>query len=158
VTESQLQAAGSGETASSGDASAAPKQKGGGFARRVASGVTLGLFSAAIVTYGNLAFLLAVILITVQATQEYYGFITSKGIAAGMRPPPRLVSVTTTIMCTSIALLAYFYKGRSGTVLAVTSFALLVLQVVATKRPKFAQLASSLFGLFYCGERAWGGV
>lgn len=127
------------------------EQKTRQFVNRVVFGVALGLLGGAVVAVGSVPFLLVVILVTYQATREYYGFITSKGIAKGMAPPPPLISVLTTVLCTSIALVAYIYHGRSGTVLAVAAFLLLVLQVVASKRPKFAQLASSLFGLFYCG-------
>jgi phosphatidate cytidylyltransferase len=117
----------------------------------VASGLTLGLGGAALITYGQIPFLALIIFIAFQATKEYYAFITSKGIAKGMEPPPPLVSVTTTVLCTSIALLAYLTQGKSGVVLAITSFILLIMEVLTIKRPKFAQLTSSVFGLFYCG-------
>jgi len=123
----------------------------GNFAKRVIAGIVLGLGGAGIVTFGQLPFLGLLLLITYQATQEYYGFITSSGITKGMTPPPPLVSSLTTILCISICVLAYTYNKRSGTVLAVASFALLVMEVLAIKKPKFSQLASSLFGLFYCG-------
>eukprot|EP00198_Chlamydomonas_reinhardtii_P001771 XP_001691107.1 phosphatidate cytidylyltransferase [Chlamydomonas reinhardtii] len=89
--------------------------------------------------------------VTYQASREYFGFMTSKQMSKGMPPPPRVVSVATTVMCMGMTVFSHFYRGKIGTLLAVASFALLVLQVVANKRPKFAQLASSLFGLFYCG-------
>ncbi len=127
-------------------------KKGQGFANRVIYGTALGLGGGAIVLIGQLPFLVAVILITYQATKEYYGFITSGGIAKGMAPPPPVVGLLSTVLCTGMALLAYFYKGKSGTVLAVSAFLLLVVQVITVRRPKFSQLASSLFGLFYCGE------
>jgi phosphatidate cytidylyltransferase len=36
--------------------------------------------------------------------------------------------------------------------MSAAAFCLLVLNVLGTEKPKFAQLASSVFGLFYCGE------
>lgn len=35
--------------------------------------------------------------------------------------------------------------------MSAAAFCLLVLNVLGTPKPKFAQLASSVFGLFYCG-------
>lgn len=136
-------------SSSSEDASA--KKKSGGLANRVIFGTVLGLSGGALIITGGLPFLAMLMAVTYQSTKEFYGFITSKGIAKGMAPPPPLVSVMTTVLCISIAALAYFYHGRSGTVMAVAAFTLLVLEVIAIKRPKFAQLASSVFGLFYCG-------
>ncbi|KAJ9532653.1 hypothetical protein QJQ45_010718 [Haematococcus lacustris] len=122
-------------------------------AKRVFFGLMLGLGGGAVVLAGQLPFLATIILVTYGATQEYYGFITSKGMAQGMVPPPPLVSSLTTVLCTSIALLAYFYGRRSGTVLAVSSILLLVMEVVTIRKPKFSQLTSCVFGLFYCGKR-----
>lgn len=42
--------------------------------------------------------------------------------------------------------------GRSGAAMSAAAFCLLVLNVLGTPKPKFAQLASSVFGLFYCGK------
>lgn len=36
--------------------------------------------------------------------------------------------------------------------MSAAAFCLLVLNVLGTPKPKFAQLASSVFGLFYCGK------
>mmetsp|Transcript_11513 Transcript_11513/g.20417 ORF Transcript_11513/g.20417 Transcript_11513/m.20417 type:complete len:414 (+) Transcript_11513:93-1334(+) len=134
---------------------AAPTQKqtskASGFANRVLFGTLLGLVGGLVVLVGKLPFLGVIMFVTYQATQEYYGFITSAGISKGMAPPPPLVSTLTSVLCISTATLAYFLNGRSGTVLAVSAFLLLVLNVMAIHKPRFAQLASSLFGLFYCG-------
>lgn len=131
-------------------AATAPKK--GNLGTRVSAGIVLGVAGAVIVTFGQLPFLALLLWITYQATQEYYGFITSSGISKGMTPPPPLVSSMTTVLCMGICMLAYTYKKRSGTVLAVASFILLVLEVLAIRRPKFSQLASTTFGLFYCGQ------
>jgi phosphatidate cytidylyltransferase len=73
-----------------------------------------------------------------------------------MTPPPPAVSAVTTVLCVSIAIASAIVKGHAGMILAVSAFSLLVLNVVTVKKPKFAQLASTVFGLFYCGARAWG--
>jgi phosphatidate cytidylyltransferase len=111
----------------------------------------LGLGGAAVILYGQQAVLAVAVLVVYQATQEYYGFMTSKGMSKGMTPPPRVISVVTTVLCVSMSFLAYYVNGRSGTVLALAGFSLLVMQVLAIKKPKFSQLATSVFGLFYCG-------
>ncbi|KAG2494580.1 hypothetical protein HYH03_007346 [Edaphochlamys debaryana] len=118
---------------------------------RVVFGVLLGAVSAVIILYGKQAMLGMLLLVAYQASQEYFGFMTSKQMRKGMPPPPMLVTTATTVMCMGMSVFAYFYRGRSGTLLAVAAFLLLVLQVVANKRPKFTQLATGLFGLFYCG-------
>lgn len=48
----------------------------------------------------------------------------------------------------------YLTHGRSTAALAVASFAVLSLQLAGSKKPRFAQLTSSVFGLFYCGMPA----
>ena len=106
---------------------------------------------------GSYPFLVLTLFVMYHATQEFYGIITSNGIAKGMEPPPPLVTAATTVLCMSMAFMAFYYKGRSSAVLAVASFALMVLQVLSIKKPRFAQLASSVFGLFYCGELGWVG-
>eukprot|EP00967_Tisochrysis_lutea_P093775 scaffold135947_cov18-Tisochrysis_lutea.AAC.4 len=124
------------------------------FANRLIFGVLLGVVGGGTIAAGTLPFLAAILFVAFQATQEYYGFITSRQMTEGMTPPPPLVSSLTTVLCVSMAVLAYFKPTslRSGSVLALASFILLVLEVLLIKKPKFAQMASSLFGLFYCGR------
>ncbi|MEW5298664.1 MAG: hypothetical protein WDW36_001757 [Sanguina aurantia] len=92
-----------------------------------------------------------ILFVVFHATREFYGFLTSQGISKRMTPPPPIVTYATTILCLSMAVISYFYKSRTGTVLAVSVFMVLMLEVVSSKRPKFSQLASSVFGIFYCG-------
>lgn len=75
-----------------------------------------------------------------------------QGISAGMEPPPPAVSVLTSLMCVCLSVWTYASNGRSTAALAVSSFALLSLQLLTVKQLKFSMLASSVFGLFYCGE------
>lgn len=104
------------------------------------------------IAYGQLPFLAMILFVVFHATREFYGFLTSQGISKGMTPPPPIVTYATTILCLSMAVISYFYKSRTGTVLAVSVFMVLMLEVVSSKRPKFSQLASSVFGIFYCGK------
>jgi phosphatidate cytidylyltransferase len=68
-----------------------------------------------------------------------------------MEPPPPLVSALTSLMCICLSAWTYASNGASTAALAVSSFALLSLQLLTVNKLKFAQLASSVFGLFYCG-------
>ena len=70
-----------------------------------------------------------------------------------MEPPPPAVSVLTSLMCVCLSVWTYASNGRSTAALAVLSFALLSLQLLTVPKLKFSQLASSVFGLFYCGEQ-----
>lgn len=85
--------------------------------------------------------LVVCILVTYQATVEYYGMVTSKGITRGMAAPPALVSSLTTLICITMPVVSYFWMGRSSILLAVAAFFLLVMNLVAIRKPKFSMLA-----------------
>lgn len=127
------------------------KKKVSNFINRVIFGIILGFGGAAVVAKGSLLYLCAAMFVVYHATQEFYGFLTSSGISQGMPPPSPFVSVATTALCLSITVFTYFSHGRSGAAMSAAAFCLLVLNVLGTPKPKFAQLASSVFGLFYCG-------
>ena len=74
-----------------------------------------------------------------------------QGISAGMEPPPPLVSVLTSLMCICLSVWTYASNGASTAALAVSGFALLSMQLLTVNKLKFSMLASSVFGLFYCG-------
>lgn len=68
-----------------------------------------------------------------------------------MLPPPPLVSALTSAMCIGITVWTYLSNGSITAALAVASFAVLSLQLLAVEKPRFSQMTSSVFGLFYCG-------
>lgn len=159
VAESRRSSPGAGEDAAAGDADSASmssmdkakaKAK-GGLGNRVLFGALLGVGGLAAVLIKQI-FVAAAVFITFHLTQEFYSMVTSKGITRGMAPPSALVSNLTTVMCVSMVMFSTMYTGRSGIVLAVGAFALLIMNMVAAKRPTFSMLASTLFGVFYCGE------
>ncbi len=86
-------------------------------------------------------------------TSPHLHLVAQQGITKGMKPPPPVVSSLTTVLCVSLVGISFFFRGKSGTVLAVAAFSLLVLNLVAIRKPTFSMLASTLFGLFYCGAR-----
>ncbi len=86
--------------------------------------------------------------------QEFYGFVTSVGISQGHSPPPRLASALTTASCIGLSIYTHVTRGKATASLAVASFAVLAVHISLTRKPRFSQLASAVFGLFYCGEPA----
>lgn len=124
----------------------------GSLALRVIFGTVLGLLGAVVITTGGWIFTGAVCLVAYQATQEFFGFITSKGMSEGQSPPSPIVSALTTAMCLGLSIWTHITHGRATAALAVASFAVLAVHVSLTEKPTTAQLASAVFGLFYCGK------
>lgn len=132
---------------------AEPEQsKGSNFINRVIFGCILGFGGAAIVFAGKLPYLCAALFVVYQATQEFFGMLTSTGLSKGMQPPPPFVSVATTALCLSITVFTYLAHGKSGAAMSVAAFLLLATNIFVNRKPTFTQLTSSVFGLFYCGE------
>lgn len=119
---------------------------------RALFGSLLGLAGALIILTGGWAYTAAISLIVYQVCQEFQGFLTSKGISEGMQPPPPLVSALSSLLCVCFTIWTHVSNGKSTAALAVTSFAVLSLQMLAVDKPHFSQLTSSVFGLFYCGQ------
>lgn len=124
----------------------------GSLALRSIFGTILGLIGAVVITAGGWLFTGAVCLVAYQATQEFFGFVTCKGIAEGQSPPSPIVSALTTAMCLGLSIWTHITHGRATAALAVASFAVLAVHVSLTEKPTTAQLASAVFGLFYCGR------
>ena len=76
-----------------------------------------------------------------------------QGISEGMQPPSPLATTLTTLSCIGLVVWTFVSHGRATSGLAVMSFAVLSLQLLGTEKPRFSQLTSSVFGMFYCGER-----
>jgi phosphatidate cytidylyltransferase len=84
-------------------------------------------------------------------SQEFIGLVSAKGIAKGMPPPPPLISNAISLLCVALNAWVFVTNGRAASAMAVASFMVLSLQLLANPKPRFSQLASSVFGLFYCG-------
>ena len=85
--------------------------------------------------------------------QEFIGLVGAKGISKGMRPPPPLVNNAISLLCVALNAWVFITNGRAASAMAVATFMCLCLQLLAVRKPRFAQLASSVFGLFYCGAQ-----
>jgi hypothetical protein len=130
-----------------------PAKKGSNFINRVIFGIILGLGGAAVVFAGQIPYLCAALFVVYQATQEFYGMLTSKGISKGTPPPTPFVSAATTALCLSITAFTFVSQGRSSAAMSVAAFILLAMNILVNRKPTFAQLTASVFGLFYCGEQ-----
>ncbi|KFM27059.1 Phosphatidate cytidylyltransferase [Auxenochlorella protothecoides] len=86
-----------------------------------------------------------------QCSREYVGLLQASGMASGMEPPSKLTSSTVTLFCVALNVWTAASRGRGSTPLAVAAFCLMFMQLVDAHKPRFAQLASTVFGLIYCG-------
>ena len=78
-----------------------------------------------------------------------------QGISEGMQPPSPLATTLTTLSCIGLVVWTFVSHGAATSGLAVMSFAVLSLQLLGTEKPRFSQLTSSVFGMFYCGARRY---
>nr|AUZ41878.1 phosphatidate cytidylyltransferase 1 [Musa acuminata AAA Group] len=67
-----------------------------------------------------------------------------------MTPPPRYVSRVCSVICALMPILTLYFGNID---VSVTSSAFIVAMALVLQRgnPRFAQLSSAVFGLFYCG-------
>uniref|UniRef100_A0A1D1Z469 Phosphatidate cytidylyltransferase n=1 Tax=Anthurium amnicola TaxID=1678845 RepID=A0A1D1Z469_9ARAE len=126
------------------------QQQHGQLKNRVVFGLGIGVVAAGIVLAGGWVFTTAVAAVAFVGAREYFGLVRSRGIANGMTPPPRYVSRVCSIICALMPLLT-MYLGHMD--VSITSSAFIVAMILVLQRgsPRFAQLSSAMFGLFYCG-------
>lgn len=79
--------------------------------------------------------------------------VSAKGIAKGAPPPPPLVKSAISLLCVALNVWVFVTNGRAASAMAVATFLTLSLQLLVARKPRFAQITSCVFGLFYCG--AW---
>ena len=84
--------------------------------------------------------------------QEFYGFVTSKGVSEGRQPPPQAVTIFISLVCTSLALFTYISRGKATAALAVATFAVLTIELFSQEKIGLADLGVTVLGLFYCGK------
>ncbi|XP_073154887.1 phosphatidate cytidylyltransferase 4, chloroplastic-like [Henckelia pumila] len=118
--------------------------------RRVIFGLAIGLSGGGVVLAGGWVFTIAISVAVFVASREYFELVRSHGIASGMTPPPRYLSRACSVVCCLLPLLT-LYLGNID--VSVTSSAFVVAMALLLQRgiPRFAQLSSAMFGLFYCG-------
>ncbi|XP_047341994.1 phosphatidate cytidylyltransferase 4, chloroplastic-like [Impatiens glandulifera] len=118
--------------------------------KRVVFGVLIGVFTGGVVLAGGLVFTVALSAAVFVGAREYFELVRSNGIADGMTPPPRYLSRVCSVICTLMPILT-LYLGQID--VSVTSAAFIVAMALLLQRgnPRFSQLSSTIFGLFYCG-------
>ncbi|GFP80889.1 phosphatidate cytidylyltransferase [Phtheirospermum japonicum] len=126
------------------------KQKTSQLKKRVIFGLVIGISVGGVVLAGGWVFTLALAAAVFVGSREYFELVRSRGIASGMTPPPRYVSRACSAICALMPLLALYYGNID---MPVTSAAFFVAMALLLQRgnPRFAQLSTTMFGLFYCG-------
>ncbi|KAL0714893.1 hypothetical protein Bca4012_021872 [Brassica carinata] len=120
------------------------------FKKRVVFGLGIGLSVGGVVLAGGWVFTLALAAAVLLSAREYFELVRSKGIARGMTPPPRYLSRVCSVICALMPILTLYFGHID---IAVTSAAFVVAMALLLQRgnPRFSQLSSTMFGLFYCG-------
>lgn len=126
------------------------KQKNSQLKKRIVFGLGIGISVGGVVLAGGWVFTVALAAAVFVGAREYFELVRSRGIADGMTPPPRYVSRVCSVICALMPVLT-LYLGQID--VSVTSAAFVVAMALLMQRriPRFAQLTSAMFGLFYCG-------
>lgn len=118
---------------------------------RVVFGIAIGLGVGGVVVAGGWWFAAGVAIVVLIATGEYFELVRSTGISEGMTPPPRTVSQACSIICAAMPLMTLYFGGRVSVAVTTAAFFLAIVLLLQREKPRFAQLSSAIFGLFYCG-------
>uniref|UniRef100_A0A453N4S4 phosphatidate cytidylyltransferase n=1 Tax=Aegilops tauschii subsp. strangulata TaxID=200361 RepID=A0A453N4S4_AEGTS len=117
--------------------------------RRVLVGIAIGVGAGGVVVAGGWVFTAAMTAVVLAGAREYFGLV--RGTASGgSTPPPRYVSRVCSAICALMPILTLCY-GRMDVPLTLSAFIIAISLVLQRGNPRFAQLTSSVFGLFYCG-------
>ena len=135
-----------------GESPTAEKPKGpSSLPKRALFGTILGISGAVVILLGGWVYAAATCLVAFQCSKEFMGLVNAKGISEGMKPPPRIISYAISLLCVALNAWAFTSGGRTASAMAVATFIVLSLQLLASTKPRFAQLTSAVFGLVYCG-------
>ncbi|ESQ44017.1 hypothetical protein EUTSA_v10006014mg [Eutrema salsugineum] len=120
------------------------------FKKRVVFGLGIGLSVGGVVLAGGWVFTAALAVAVLLSAREYFELVRSNGIAQGMTPPPRYLSRVCSVICALMPILTLYFGHID---ISVTSAAFVVAMALLLQRgnPRFSQLSSTMFGLFYCG-------
>ncbi|CAA3000020.1 Hypothetical predicted protein [Olea europaea subsp. europaea] len=125
-------------------------QKASQLKKRVIFGLGIGVSAGGVALAGGWVFTMALAVAVFVGAREYFELVRSRGIATGMTPPPRYVSRVCSVICALMPILTLYFGNID---ISVTSAAFVVAMALLLQRgnPRFAQLSSTMFGLFYCG-------
>ncbi|KAL8495566.1 hypothetical protein ACS0TY_019634 [Phlomoides rotata] len=151
IEESRSQEVKTGNPLSAGGSiDAEHQQKTSQLRKRIIFGIGIGVPAGGVVLAGGWVFTVALAAAVFIGSREYFELVRSHGIASGMTPPPRYLSRACSVVCCLMPLLTLYFGNID---VSVTSAAFLVAMGLLLQRgnPRFAQLSSTMFGLFYCG-------
>ncbi|XP_057431931.1 phosphatidate cytidylyltransferase 4, chloroplastic-like [Lotus japonicus] len=117
---------------------------------RVVFGLGIGISVGGIVLAGGWVFAAALSAAVFAGAREYFELVRSNGITEGMTPPPRYVSRVCSVICALMPLFV-MYRGHIDVSVTSAAFVLAMTLLLQKGSPRFAQLSSAIFGLFYCG-------
>ncbi|KAG6628620.1 phosphatidate cytidylyltransferase 4, chloroplastic isoform X1 [Carya illinoinensis] len=126
------------------------KEKTSQLKTRIVFGLGIGLTAGGIVLAGGWVFTVALAAVVFVGAREYFELVRSHGIAEGMTPPPRYVSRVCSVICAVIPILT-LYLGQIDVSVTFAAFVVAMALLLQRGIPRFAQLSSAMFGLFYCG-------
>ncbi|KAI7742070.1 hypothetical protein M8C21_030076, partial [Ambrosia artemisiifolia] len=139
-----------GHDSSKADADVEQQKKSSQLSKRVVFGLGIGITAGGVVLTGGWVFSVALAAVVFAGSREYFELVRSRGIASGMTPPPRYVSRACSVICALMPLFT-LYKGQIDVSVASAAFVVAMALLLQRGNPRFSQLSSTIFGLFYCG-------
>ncbi|KAL7121098.1 hypothetical protein ACP275_02G161800 [Erythranthe tilingii] len=127
------------------------QQKSSQLKKRVIFGLGIGISVGGVVLAGQWVFTVALSAAVFVGAREYFELVRSRGIASGMTPPPRYVSRACSVICSLMPVLTLYFGGNIDVSVTSASFFVSMALLLQRGNPRFAQLSSTMFGLFYCG-------
>ncbi|XP_050203569.1 phosphatidate cytidylyltransferase 4, chloroplastic isoform X2 [Mercurialis annua] len=118
--------------------------------KRIVFGVVIGVSVGGVVMAGRWVFAVALAAAVFVGSREYFELVRSRGIAQGMTPPPRYVSRVCSVICALMPALTLYY-GQIDIPVTFAAFVVAMALLLQRGNPRFSQLSSTIFGLFYCG-------
>ncbi|PKI70214.1 hypothetical protein CRG98_009406 [Punica granatum] len=126
------------------------QQKASQLRKRVVFGLGIGVSVGAVVLAGGWVFTVALAAAVFIGAREYFELVRSRGITAGMTPPPRFVSRVCSVICALMPILTWYFGHIDVSVTSAAFFVAIAL-LLQRGNPRFSQLSSTMFGLFYVG-------
>jgi len=116
---------------------------------RLKSGLIIGIFGLLVVLLGGYYFTFAVTFLTYFALLELFRMAEFKGIKPATKTA--LVSCSLIIISTYLEVNGILEKGISNATLSISSIVIFTWLLLQPKPGKIADIATSIFGLFYLG-------
>lgn len=126
------------------------QQKASQLKTRTVFGLGIGITVGGVVLAGGWVFTVALAAVVFVGAREYFELVRSRGITEGMAPPPRYVSRVCSVICALMPILTLYF-GHIDVSVTSAAFVLATALLLQRGNPRFAQLSSAVFGLFYCG-------